>query len=66
MNQRDVERYNYLLELVDESMKYKTQIFSESGDFWEERHCLNLSNTAPRGAGEQQQVLTGHLHTRSR
>lgn len=42
MNQRDVERYNYLLELVDESMEYKTQIFPESGDFWEERHCLNL------------------------
>lgn len=43
MNQRDVERYNYLLELADESMEHKIQIFSESGDFWEERHCLNLS-----------------------
>lgn len=46
MNQCNVERYNYLLELVDESMEYKIQIFSESGDFWEERHCLNLSRRA--------------------
>lgn len=46
MNQCNMEQDNDVLELRDESMEYKIQIFSESGDFWEERHCLDLSRHA--------------------